>query len=208
MRAHPILLGMLLVIPSVALAAPAHAGERCFDLSTPLVAPPRASLPLPTAGGDASAAGARGDVVWAQRRGVVRRPIEKLRAYLEDPRHFKDQQVDEMTVAPMPTGPLLKHHQVHSLVRPFPLVTVEWTDEWSTSLLAGSRDRPDAVLIAYQKVAGTSYIARFCGTLVLTRIDEQTTDVAQFEEATITGRSHDDMKQGLADMLATLRALP
>lgn len=198
----------VVVILLFALAVPARAGERCFDLSSPLAAPPRASLALPASGGDASTAGKQGELVWAQRRGVVKRPIEKVRAYLEDPRHFKDTQVDEMTLVQLPTGPLLKHHQVRSLVRPFPLVTVEWTDEWSTSLLAGSPARPDAVLIAYQKVAGTSYIAHFCGTLVLTRLDDQTTDVAQYEEANITGRSHDEMKRGLADMLDTLRALP
>lgn len=197
----------LVVTLWLALSAPALASEPCFDLSAPLKAPPRASLPV-SVGGDASAAGKSGELVWAQRRGTVKRPLEKLRAFLEDPRHFKDSQVAEMTLARLPTGALLTHHQALSVVRPFPLVTVEWTDEWSTSLIAGTRERPDAVLIAYQKIAGTSYIARFCGTLVLTRVDDQTTDVAQYEEATITGRSHDDMKRGLADMLATLRALP
>lgn len=190
-----------------ALATPARAAP-CFDLTTRLTAPPRASLPLPPGGGESSDAGAAADRVWAQRRALVARPIEKLRAFLEDPRHFKDDQVDEMTLAALPPGPNLKRFTVHSLVRPFPLVTVEWTDEWAVTLLAGTPDKPDQLLVAYQKVAGTSYIEHFCGTLLLRRIDEKTTDVAQYEEARITGRSHDEMKRGLADFLATLRALP
>lgn len=196
------------LVASLAIAGPAPAGDGCFDLSRPLRTPPKESLPLPQGAPDASAAGADGELVWAQRRGVVKRPLEKIRAFLEDPRHFKSSRVDEMTLTPRPTGALLAHHDVHSLVRPFPLVTVEWTDEWATSLVAGTRERPEAVLIAYQKRAGTSYIARWCGTVVLTRIDDTTTDVAQFEEAIITGRTHDEMKRDLAGMLERLRALP
>ncbi len=193
---------------SLLLAGAARADDACFDLSRPLAAPRRPSLPLPGDQRDASAAGADGELVWAQRRGLVRQPLAKIRAFLEDPRHFKSSRVDEMTLTPRPTGALLAHHDVHSLVRPFPLVTVEWTDEWATSLLAGTREEPRAVLIAYQKRAGTSYIARWCGTVVLTRIDDTTTDVAQFEEAIITGRTHDEMQRDLAGMVATLRALP
>jgi hypothetical protein len=63
-------------------------------------------------------------------------------------------------------------------------------------------------LVSYQKVDGTSYIAHWCGTLLLQRVDDHTTDVAQYEEANITGRSHDEMKRGLAEFLQTMRALP
>lgn len=192
----------------VVVAARAQAAGPCFDLSTRVTAPRRQSLALPADGSDASDAGRRGELVWAQRRGVVKRPIERLRAFLEDPRHFKDSKVDEMTLRPLPPGPLLTRYQVHSLVRPFPLVTVEWTDEWASTLIEGTRERPDTVVIAYQKVDGTSYIAHFCGTLVLKRIDDQTTDVAQDEEASITGRSHEDMQRGLAELVDTLRTLP
>ncbi|MCC7075386.1 MAG: hypothetical protein IT383_29000 [Deltaproteobacteria bacterium] len=197
---------LLLLLPLI--AGTAHANGTCFDLSRPFTAPPRASLPLTPGDPDASAAGANGEAVWAQRRGIVKQPLAKLRSFLEDPRHFKSSRVDEMTLTPRPAGALLAHHDVHSLVRPFPLVTVEWTDEWATSLLAGTPSRPEAVLIAYQKRAGTSHITRWCGTVLLTRVDDTTTDVAQFEEAIITGRSHDEMKDDLAGMLERLRTLP
>ena len=198
----------LIALLLLAIALPAWAGDPCFDLSTRIAEPPRPGLPLPPSGSDVSDAGQKGELVWAQRRGVVRRPIEKLRAFLEDPRNFKDEQVAEMTLTPLPSGPQLERHRVRSLVRPFPFVTVEWTDEWATTLVAGTPARPDVLVVAYQKVAGTSYIAHFCGTLVLTRIDDHTTDVAQYEEANITGRSHDDMKRGLAEFVDTMRSLP
>jgi hypothetical protein len=197
----------LLALALVA-AVPAMAGEPCFDPDDRRSGPLQPSLALPGDASEPSDGGQRGGLVWARRRGRVERPIEKLRAFLEDPRHFKDDKVDEMTLRQLAPGPNLSHVAVHSLVRPFPLVTVEWTDEWTVSLLAGTEMRPEKLLVSYQKVAGTSYIAHWCGDLVLTRVDEDTTDVAQYEEAKITGRSHEEMKQGLAGFLETLRALP
>lgn len=200
MRAF-LILGML-------AAAPAWAGAPCFDPASRPSGPLQPSLPAPPDRGEVSDAGQRGPLVWAKRRGLVARPIEKLRAFLEDPRHFKDDKVDEMTLRALTPGPNLSHVSVHSLVRPFPLVTVEWTDEWRVILLAGTPARPEQLLVSYQKVAGTSYIEHWCGDLLLTRVDDHTTDVAQYEEARITGRSHEEMKQGLQGFLDTLRALP
>jgi hypothetical protein len=197
-----------LVALALVVAGPALAGEPCFDANAQRSGPLQPSLALASDGRELSDAGQRGELVWARRRGRVERPLETLRAFLEDPRHFKDDKVDEMTLRRLAPGPNLSHVSVHSRVRPFPFVTVEWTDEWTVSLLAGTEARPEKLLVSYQKVAGTSYIAHWCGDLVLTRVDDQTTDVAQYEEAKITGRSHEEMKQGLAGFLDTLRALP
>lgn len=206
-HARPWLVRALIALALVA-AAPALAGEPCFDPAVRRSGPLQPSLALLGDGREQSDAGQRGELVWARRRGRVARPIEKLRAFLADPRHFKDEQVDEMTLRPLAPGPNLSRVTVHSLVRPFPLVTVEWTDEWTVTLLQGTEARPEKLLVSYQKVAGTSYIEHWCGDLVLTRVDENTTDVAQYEEAKITGRTHEEMKQGLAGFLDTLRALP
>ena len=54
---------------------------------------------------------------------------------------------------------------------------------------AGSLARQEAALIACPKFAGTEYIGHFCGTAVLTRVDADTTEVAQSEEAHLTSRS-------------------
>lgn len=196
------------VCVSALVASSALAAGPCFDLKDRVVSPRKETLAWTTAGRDVGDSGKDKRFVWARLRGLVKRPIEKVYSFLSDPRRFKDPSVDELTLLPMDPGPFLTHFKVHALVKPFPFVTVEWTDEWAFSLVEGAPARPETILLAYQKVDGTSHIAHYCGTLVLKRVDDETTDVAQYEESNITGKNLDDQVKGLADFLVVLRSRP
>lgn len=195
MRAMRLLLCALLSLP--AFAAP------CFELSKPVTGPLRESLPL-SKSGDAADQG-KDQHAWARLRGVVKRPIGALTKWLEDPSHFPDPSIDELTVKRLDAGALWARFEVHQLVKPFPLVRVEWTDEWAFTLTRGTREQPERVVIAYQKREGTAHIEHYCGTIVLERLDDGTTDVALAEESTITGKDKTDVAKGLAWFLGLLR---
>jgi hypothetical protein len=194
---------LVLGLSSIGVKA-AHADGPCFHLEGVVSQPLEKEL---VAGpGDTQDSGKKGDGrVWARRTGKVGRPIERVLKFLLDPEHWKDPQVDELTVKRVAPGPNLAHLFVHSLVKPFPLVTVEWTDEWAYSLVGGTREAPEKVVISYQKVDGTSHITHFCGSMVLTKLDDTITEVFQYEESKITGRDEADQIEGLANLLKLLR---
>jgi hypothetical protein len=54
----------------------------------------------------------------------------------------------------------------------------------------------------------TSYIEHYCGTIVLKRVDDNSTDIAQYEESKISGKNLDDQIKGIADFLTVLRTKP
>jgi hypothetical protein len=180
----------------------------CFDFSKRVEVPLRPTVALGAGGAEVGDSGKEKAFVWARLHGVVKRPIEKVLAFLSDPQNMRDPELAELVVTPAATGPFLAHYTAHSLVKPFPFVRVEWTDEWAFTLLDGTAARPATVLVAYQKVEGTSHIAHYCGSLVLKRVDDGTTDVAQAEEANITGKNLGDEVKGLADFLVVLRTRP
>jgi hypothetical protein len=85
-------------------------------------------------------------------------------------------------------------------------VRIEWVDEWAFSIVQGTVERPEKIVVVYQKREGTSHIAHFCGTLVLERLDDGSTDVAEYEESTITGKDTADVAKGIAWLLGLMRA--
>ncbi|MCC7382171.1 MAG: hypothetical protein IT384_10090 [Deltaproteobacteria bacterium] len=195
-----VVLGLSSLAPSAAAAEPL-----CFDFSRPVEAP---LVPLPPTSSleDLAASGSKRDgVVWGQVRGRVARPLARVMRLLQDYRRWRDERVDELVIDRRPADPHLARFRVQSTVRPFPFVTVEWVDEWVFSLLDGTPSAPRAVLVSHQKVEGTAHIDRHCGSLVLREVDGSTTEVLQYDEARITGRSAKDQVDGMSALLAFLR---
>ncbi|MFO0727874.1 MAG: hypothetical protein U1E65_29110 [Myxococcota bacterium] len=189
-----------LTVLLLAVSAP-PAGAQCFQLAAAVTKPLQ---PPPTQGSADSGERADG-VVWARLRARVDRPIRAVLEVLRDPAKTPDPSLDALEVETLPSGPHLARLRLHSVVRPFPLVSVEWTEELAIDLLAGSPQEPEAVLLSYQKTAGTSHIEHLCGSTLLTRVDASHTEVYQYEESKITGRDVEDQAKSLSDFLSLLR---
>lgn len=156
--------------------------------------------------GSADAGERPGGLVWARLVAKIDRPLAAVLAVLADPARTPDPSVDQLEVKRLSPGPHLWRLRLRSTVRPFPLVSVEWTEDLAYDVLAGSPKEPEAVLISYQKTEGTSHIAHLCGNTLLTRLDAEHTEIYQYEESKITGRDVADQAKSLADFLSLLRA--
>lgn len=188
------------------VAAPASAVGPCFDFSAKVTAPLREAARA-KGEGDATEQGTREDhTVWAALRGEVRQPLGKVLERLLNHETTRDPSVDELRVEKLEAAQYLALHRVRSLVKPFLFVEVRWTEEWGYALAKGTAAEPEEVVISYQKTEGTSHMEHFCGSIVLRRAGAEATDVSQYEEARITGRSAQATVDGLAMVLKRLRA--
>ena len=205
-RRRGVVLGLVLAAGG---APPAGRMETpCFDLSQP-VTKSLVEAPVGASPGDQGDAGETQDGrVWARLRGRVAKPIERVLAMLQDHQLMRDPSIDDLTVERRERGPHLARLRVHSVVKPFLVGRVEWTDEWAYTLVAGTPEAPRTIVVAYQKIAGTRAIAHFCGNVVLRRLDAATTEVYQYEEAKITGRSPQEQAASLVSLLTLLRTTP
>ena len=144
---------------------------------------------------------------WAAVRGRVPAPISDVFAFIVNPETTRGRQVDEMEVKKFATtDPLyLQHYDIHSVVKPFFFLTIEWDMEWGVSLVGGTVGDPKSILASYEKVRGTSHIPHLCGDILITSVDPKSTDVYLYEEVQATGRSEKDTTNGLLGTLKTLR---
>lgn len=199
-------LGLVL---AAGVSPPAGRAETpCFDLSQP-VTKPLVEAPSGESTGDQGDSGTKTEGrAWARLRGRVAKPIARVLAMLQDHQLMRDPSIDELAVERRDRGPHLARLRVHSRVKPFLFVRVEWTDEWAYTLVEGTPEAPQKIVVAYQKIAGTSNIAHFCGNVVLRRLDAATTEVYQYEESKITGRSQREQAESLVSLLALLRTTP
>ncbi len=208
MKAHGRWLVLGVVLTWVVSPPVGGAETPCFDLSQPVTKPLVEAPPGESPGDQIDSGTTNEGRVWARIRGRVAKPIERVLAMLQDHQLMRDPSIDELLVERQERGPHLARMRVHSVVKPFPLVRLEWTDEWAYTLVKGTPEAPQTIVIAYQKIDGTSAIAHFCGNLVLRRLDAATTEVYQYEEAKIIGWSQRKQAESLAELLALLRTAP
>jgi hypothetical protein len=183
----------------------ARADAACFDFSKKIVAPLKAPIAAP-AEGDAEASGKTDEqVTWAQVRGPVKAPIEKVYDLLLDHDTTRSSKVDEMDVVISARPGYLSFHTVKFLIKPFPLIKIRWTEHWGYALEAGTPEKPEQIVISYEKIEGTGYIEHLCGSVVLRKLGPASTDVYLYEEAKATQRSTEDTLKGMRGTLQTLR---
>lgn len=190
------------------LCLPAMGAEPklCFDFNTKVAKPMKEPLALkPDADHSAFGKYDQNGVTWASLRGTVNKPVKQLLNLLLDHNTTKSPRVDEMNVVDLTSPHYLARHDVKFLIKPFPLIKVRWTEQWAYTLLSGSPDDPQEVLISYQKSEGTSHIEHLCGSVLLRKLGPNNTDVFQYEEAKATQRTPEDTLNGNIGTLKTLR---
>lgn len=203
-RPGPVSPWVCVILLTTGIATPAFASDAlCFDFSTKVVTPLKQIARLDKDNVEKGTVAGR-NVVWASVRGEVPHPIEKVFEKILHHETVCDKKTKEAVVARLPAGEYLVRTRVSLLVQSF-LFKIPWDEEWVYALAAGTPDKPDKIVISYQKVAGSSHIQRFCGNIVLERTAKGT-DVTQYQEARFTRNSSQGMVESLTTILGRLRA--
>jgi hypothetical protein len=141
-------------------------------------------------------------VVWAAVKDRSPRTIPAILEELGSHETNKSRRISEMQVSELGDPNFLRHQKVKFVVTPFPLINISWTEDWAFTLLAGTAERPERVLVAYEKTDGTSHIRHLCGAYELRALPSGETSIYLYEEAKATSRSREDTLDGVAATLA------
>jgi hypothetical protein len=138
---------------------------------------------------------------WAAAREKIERPLPGLMQELLKHEATRSPRASQMRVFEAPDPRFWRHQRVLFTVHPFPLVNVEWTEDWFFSLSSG---RLPVGRAWYEKTEGTSHIAHLCGLFEVTQTGPSASEVALYEEAGATGR---DEESSLSSVRGTLERL-
>ena len=205
----------LVVAVAASLAAiPARAADLsgpCFDLRGTVVEPLSPPIPL-VPGRDNHVFGTYpGGVAWAAGRATLDVPIGSVLARLLDHRNVKDMTKTTLTTTVLDRPEYLAFHLVDVVVTLRALlikITVPWTEAWAFRLVDGTPRAPRRIVVSYEKVAGSGYIDRQCGSYVLQARDDGTTDLSLYEEVKARRRSAEDTRNMQRGILRNLRRPP
>jgi hypothetical protein len=212
---------LLATLTPLGTARFALADPACFDFGHKI----SAGLPLPSpyapaspekpkkedkgvaldAGGLAASGKKSEGLYWAAVEGDSSRGISELIQELVTHVTTKPGRASEMKIKLVPDPNFQIRQEVKFQINPFPFVKVEWTEDWAFSLLAGDARKPEKMLVAYEKVDGTSHIRHLCGQFELSREASGKTRIRIYEEAAATGRSQQDTLSGIATSLRKLQ---
>jgi len=204
----PALVWAALAIACVSFGWCTPAFPACFDFSTgaPPVTEPLRPLTDQAIPRDESGTLPDGPV-WAAVHGVIGQAIDAILKDLLAHRSTKSPRVNKMEIRGVPDPRYLDRQSVSFEVDPFPFVSVKWTETWAFYLSKGTAQRPERIVISYEKVAGTSHISHLCGNYLLKTKGDRMTEVFIYEEAQATGRSQQDTLRGLEGNLQSFRDL-
>jgi hypothetical protein len=200
--------GLLLIIVSFFLKQMpmAQASNSCFDVSErvqnripllkPLSAAPPATLPTASVSGEKSP-----HLFWAAASTNLPRSLASLFAALVSHQPTKSSQASKVDIQVKVDSKNDLHDQTSFVVRPFPLIKVEWTEDWFFNHLS-----PTVALISFEKTSGTEHIAHLCGQIELTAQSEQSTKVQVYQEVQADRHSEKDTLDGVLSILSKLRA--
>lgn len=144
---HRWLATLLLIYPLSALPPLAHAdsASTCFDfsraegvkpLSTPIAfdSPERRDT---TASGPHAQGGG-----WGAARALLAMPITEAARLLRDQAILKDPKDSDLEVTHETRPGLLDFERVEITVHPFPLISIQWTEEWAYRITQGTQTTP------------------------------------------------------------------
>jgi hypothetical protein len=184
----------------------------CFDLSTSAGVKPL-SKPIPFSAvtkPDTIASGPHPEGGgWGSARALLPLPITQVLQVLRDQTTLKNPKESDVEVRRETKPGLVDWQSVDITIHPFPLISIEWTEQWAYKILQGTEAAPKEVLIAYQKTAGTDHIRHFCGNIWLSAEgdspDSAKTDFAVYEETDATRRTAAAIAQGHLGTIRTIK---
>jgi hypothetical protein len=158
-----------------------------------------------SASGDQGKKGGSGyTLYWAVTQGESDRKIADILKEILGHETTRSSRVSEMKIKTVANPRFLVVQDVHFEVHPFPLVHINWNENWAVSLLKGDAENPEKIWVTYEKTSGTSYIQHLCGQFELTSEPNGKTLIVIYEQAAAKGRTEQDTLSGIS---STLRAL-
>lgn len=142
---------------------------------------------------------------WGQTSGIVDKPIGELYKKLQDPKTIRNSDNTKVDLSSSEPKDFLKLIHQKIVIKPVFFMTVDWQEDWAFSLKEGTKEKPTAILISYQKTEGTSHIKHLCGNILLQALSPTTTGVYLYEEVQADRRSAEDVAKGISGTLRTLR---
>jgi hypothetical protein len=193
----------MLTAPSVDAAQTA----KCFDFKTLVKEPLREPIATLSPKDSTAAGKIEGKGVWGAARGRVNASIQDVYQRLLDHYTIKDPTRVKLRVYKRTRPNYMDFHMVMVELKPAPMITLDWEEDWGYFLADGTPEAPKKIVISYQKTDGTDYIPHLCGSIVLKAVTPGATDVSLYEEIEALGkRSGNDTAKGHLGTLATLRA--
>lgn len=190
---------------AVALLVPLSASARCFDYSQKVVTPLREVPPMEHGAELRQVGKSTAGRIWVAIRSQLTQPISRVLELLKDHRLTKGE-ADEAIASPIKNDKYLALHDVKFRTRPLPLIDITWKEEWAYALSRGEPEAPEEIVITYEKTTGTNFIEHMCGSIVVRRTGESTTDLFWFEEAKVAQRSAEDTRNTIEGIIKVVRA--
>ena len=143
--------------------------------------------------------------VWAAVKGNVNRSLQDLFEDLTTHWATRAARSSTMRITELKNPHFKLYQKVHFSLTPFPLIHIEWTEDWAFSWLNGTRARSEKAFIFYEKTEGTSHIQHLCGNFELIKRSGTKTEVFIYEEVQATQRNQKDTLNGIRTTLKKLR---
>jgi hypothetical protein len=187
-------------------ATPLERSGACFNFKAKIH--PLHAFPKTFPEGSDPAEGEPGHPDWGSVTGVVKKPLAELYKLLLNPRTIRDDEDMKITITQTPSENFLNLYDQALHIKPAFFLTLDWTETWGFSLEEGTKQNPKAILISYEKTAGTSHIRRFCGNYLLRAISPTETGVYLYQELDADRHDYKDILKDLKGTLETLRKDP
>ena len=139
---------------------------------------------------------------WVHAKAFVHAPIARTWQALQQ----TDVDVDRRAVSEWSMTPDVEEgfdvsYKIHNIVHEF--LTVEFDITWRHGVIDGSRDEPEVVAIRFQKTWGTTFIEILRGSIVLRRVDDNTTSLEMIEHINAAMSGEDKISNYVRDLHAS-----
>lgn len=204
---------ILFLLSISAFSLPSEGKEEqkgCFNFKEKITLPIKAPPAKYEAGKDYSEKGKnKEEVDWAEVGGLVNKSVKDLYLKLLDPKTIRNGDNVKVVVTDLSSGPngkfSLKYLEQAVELKPRWFLTLTWKESWAYTLQDGTAENPKSILIAYQKLEGTSHIEHFCGNILLQTISPTQSSVYIYQEMKASRRDAQNILDDISGTLRTLR---
>lgn len=140
---------------------------------------------------------------WAHEHGYIHAPIAKVWEAMRQPEVTRDHDLSDWSVRDVETGdPKISSYILHYTVHD--LLTVEFEVTWRHGIIGEGEET--FLASRYQKTYGTPFIERLEGSVVVRRVDDQTSELFFQEHLSATNSGEHEIELYFADYIHHLLA--